>query len=298
MSMRVFRRVVERASFAAAARDLRLSNAAVSKHVAALEESLGTKLLHRTTRKVTPTPVGASYVERCARVLDEIDELDQSVSRAAATPVGLLRVNVPVSFGLLHVTPLLPELLDEHPGLRLEISYSDRFVDLLEEQVDLAIRVARSLPDSASLVAQALGRTAHVVCASPAYVQRFGSPGQPEDLAAHACVTYALSTAPHTWSFDGPRGTQQVDVGGRLALGNSLAVREVVLAGAGIALLPAFYVSEEVRQGRLLALLQGFSPRPATVHASYPRAKFGSAKVRAFVDHLRKRFARASWNLR
>lgn len=294
-SMRVFRRVVERASFAAAARDLRVSTAAASKHVAALEEQLGARLLQRTTRRVSATTPGMTYYEHCVRILDEIDATDAALGRAALAPAGVVRVNVPLSFGLQHVSPLLPELLAQYPELTLDVSFNDRFVDLVEERVDVVLRIARSLSDSSSLVAQRLARTGHVLCASPAYVERRGAPRSPAELAQHECVTYALSNSPTEWTFDGPRGSVSIEVRGRLVVSNSLAVRDAVLAGAGVGLLPRFYVCSELAQGRLVALLPGFEPPGVTVSAVYARSKTLAPKVRVVVDYFKARFSSAEW---
>jgi DNA-binding transcriptional LysR family regulator len=296
-SMRVFRRVVERSSFAVAGRELRLSKGTVSKRIAALEEDLRTRLLNRTTRHVSPTAAGAAYYEHCVRLLDEVELVRQSLGRAAAVPMGVLRASVPLSFGLLHLTTLAPELLAAHPDLSVELSFSDRFVDLLEEQVDVAVRIAQDLPDSTSLVAQRLARAAHVLCAAPGYLQRRGTPKQPADLSKHDAVLYALSRTPGKWSFKGPRGPVQVPVNGRLLLSNSLAVRDAALAGAGVALLPSFYVSDELASGRLVALLPRFKPSALSVYAVYPKARHLTPKVRVFVEHLRDRLTRAPWAL-
>ncbi len=294
-SMRVFRRVVELASFAAAARDLRVSTAAASKHVAALEEALGARLLQRNTRRVSATTPGAAYYEHCVRILDEIEATEAALGRAALAPAGLLRVNVPLSFGLLHVSPLLPELLELYPELALEVSFSDRFIDLVEERVDVVIRIARSLPDSSSLAAQRLARAGHVLCASPAYLARRAAPRSPAELSQHECVTYALSSTPAEWHFEGPRGALTVEVRGRLVLSSSLAVRDAVLAGVGIGLLPKFYVCSELADGRLVPLLPGYEPQRVTISAVYARTKTLSPKVRVLVEHLRQRFSSAPW---
>ncbi len=297
-SMRVFRRVVERASFAAAARDLGISNPAASKHVAALEESLGARLLHRTTRRVTATAAGTAYFERACRVLDEIDAMNQAVGRAASVPSGVLRVSVPLSFGLMHVTSLLPELLEAHPDLTLDVTYSDRFVDLLEERVDVVLRISRSLPDSSSLVSRRLARAAHVLCAAPSYLKRRGRPRSVADIAEHDTVVYSLSTAPGEWTFDGPNGRERVTARGRLVLSTSLAVRDAVVAGAGISLLPSFYVNDELREGTLVPLLERYITAPAILSAVFPESKHVPPKVRVFVEHLRSRFTRAPWALK
>jgi DNA-binding transcriptional LysR family regulator len=297
--MRVFRSVVERASFAAAARDLRLSNGAVSKHVATLEESLGVRLLNRTTRRVTTTAAGAAYFERSRKVLEEIDEMERSVGRSASVPAGLLRVSVPLSFGLLHVTKELPALLAAHPELSLDVSYTDRFVDLLEERVDVVIRASRTLPDATSLVAQKLARAARVLCAAPSYLARRGAPRDVAQLPDHDCVMNNLGAGPRgQWTLSGPGGPETVEVRPRLVLSNSLAVRDAVLAGVGLSVFPAFFVDADLREGRLVRVLEPYAAEPVTVSAVYPGSRHPSPKLRVFVDHLRARFARAPWALK
>jgi len=295
-AMRVFRRVVELKGFAAAARDLRLSNAAVSKQVAALEERLRTKLLNRTTRSLSLTASGAAYYERCARIVDDVDETERALSRSAAAPTGTLRVNAPMAFGLVHIAPHLPALLQRWPELRLDISYTDRFVDLVEEGVDVVIRIASELPDSATLIAQRLVRARMVVVASPAYLRKHGTPKTPAELARHDCVLYSLSRNPGEYTFtDGDGAALRVDVSGRLSTNNSLAVRDAVLAGIGPTLIPSFYVEQQIRAGKLKQLLSEWEPPPLWIHAVYPRSRHLSPKVRVFVELLRERFSAASW---
>lgn len=294
-SMRLFRRVVERQSFAAAARDLRVSTAVASKHVAALEAALGTRLLRRTTRRVSATAPGLAYYEHCVRVLDDIEQTEAVLGRSATLPAGLVRLSVPLSFGLMHISPHLPALLERYPELALDVSFDDRFVDLVEERVDVAVRIARSLPDVASLASRRLASASHVLCASPAYVDRHGAPRSPAELERHACIGYGLSRTPARWTFESPRGAVDVAVQGRLVLGNSLAVRDAVLAGAGIGLLPAFYVHAELGDGRLLALLPAYRTARVAISALYAKTRALAPKVRAVVDFLRQQLSGAPW---
>lgn len=294
-AMRVFRRVVELNGFSAAARDQRLSNAAVSKIVAALEERLRAKLLNRTTRRQSLTPEGTAYYERCVGILDDVDETERSLSKNATAPSGLLRVNAPMSFGLLHVAPLAPVLLARWPALSLDLSFTDRFVDLVQEAVDVVVRIATELPDSASLTAQRLACARRVLCASPRYLRKHGTPKSPVDLARHECIVYSEARPPREWPLDGPGGPIRVNARGRLVLNNSLAIRDAVLAGAGISLLPSFYVEPHLRRGELRAVLTDYVPKPLFVHAVYARSKHLSPKVRAWVDLLRERFKKAEW---
>lgn len=288
----VFRRVAELQSFSRAARELRLSNAAVSKHVAMLEEQLAVRLLQRTTRKVALTATGAAYLAGCARILDELADLDQAVTHATTRVTGTLRINAPAAFGVLYLSPLLPELLAAWPELAIELSMTDRFVDLIEEGVDVVVRIAPSLPDSATLVARRLVGSAQVVCASPRYL-RGRTPRTPADLAHHTCLAYG-SRAPR-WRFTRGKQTFDVPIDARLTVDNSLVLRDAVLADAGIALLPAFYVADLVRARRLRVVLADHAVAPVWIHAVYPRQRHLSTKIRVFVEHLRAHLARQSW---
>jgi DNA-binding transcriptional LysR family regulator len=296
LAMQVFRRVVELRGFSAAARDLRMSNAAVSKQIAALEERLRTRLLHRTTRRVSPTAAGTAYYERCLRILEDVDEAERALAQAGAAPTGTLRVNAPATFGTLHLSPLVPEMLARWPELTLDLSFSDRFVDLVEEGVDVVVRIASELPDSATLIAQRLARVRVVLCAAPSYLAKHGTPRRPADLVKHECVVYSLGRSPGEWTLTARDGTAEVvRVTGRLVAGNSLVIRDAVVAGAGITLLPRFYIVDELRRGTLRPVLESHAPPPVYVHAVYPRARHLSQKVRLFAELLRERFAKAPW---
>jgi DNA-binding transcriptional LysR family regulator len=293
LTLTVFRRVAELQSFTAAARELGLSNAAVSKHVAVLEERLGTRLLQRTTRRVAATPTGAAYLGRCAQLLDELEQLDDEVTSSASTLRGTLRVNVPMSLGLLHVSPLLPAMLERWPELSLEVSLTDRMVDIVEEGVDVLLRVSRTLPDSPLLVAQRLARVGYAICGAPAYFREHGTPRAPGDLANHHCIAYRSSE----WELRHGDRTTRVRIAGRLQIDSSIAIRDAVLAGAGIALLPRFYVDDLLRARRLRAVLTDYEAPPADIHVLYARQPRRSAKVRAFIELLAEHFRKAPWAL-
>lgn len=298
LAMSVFRSVVEQKSFSAAARRLRLSNAAVSKQVAALEDRLRTRLLNRTTRSMSLTPAGAAYYERCARILDDVDEAERALSSSAGAPTGTLRVSVPMSFGLAHVAPLVPEMLAKWPEMRLDVGFTDRMVDVVEEGVDVAVRISSELSDSATLLVQRLARARHVVVASPEYLRRHGEPRVPEELRGHECIVYSLGRNPGVWSFAGPDGPIRVEVRGRLVVDNSIVIREVLLRDQGISLLPAFYVGAQIRNGRLRVVLAEYELAPLQVCAVYPRSRHLSPKVRVLVEMLRERFSAAEWAVR
>lgn len=298
LAMSVFRTVVELKSFSAAARKLRLSNAAVSKHVATLEDRLRTKLLHRTTRSMSLTPAGSAYFERCARILDDVDDVERSLSSSASAPAGTVRVSVPMSFGLAHVAPLVPEMLGRWPEMRLELGFTDRMVDVVEEGVDVAVRISSELADSATLLVQRLARARQVVVASPEYLHKYGEPRAPGDLREHDCIVYSLGKTPGVWSFAGPEGPVRVEVKGRLVVDNSMVIREVLLRDLGISLLPAFYVGPQIRSGRLRVVLADFELAPLHVCAVYQRSRHLSPKVRVLVEMLRERFSEAEWAVR
>ncbi|WP_373046913.1 LysR family transcriptional regulator [Vulgatibacter sp.] len=296
-AMLAYRRVVELQSFSAAAADLRLTPAAVSKQIAALEERLHCKLLHRTTRRLAMTPEGEAYYARCVQILDDVEEAERELAPDAGVPRGKLRVNGPAAFGALHLSPLVPAMLERWPQLELEISLTDRFIDLVAEGVDVAVRIAPVLPDSASLVAQRLASSEVVFCASPAYLRRRGVPSTAADVADHDCVRYSGSLDQRGWQFTGPEGEALVRASGRLVVDSGLLLRDALLGSAGLGLLPSFYVAEELADGRLVRVLRDHEAPPVHVHAVYLRSKHTSPRVRHFVQLLRAHFSAASWAL-
>ncbi len=288
-TMTVFRAVAEAGSFAGAARRLRLSNGAVSKHISALEDALGARLIHRTTRRLALTEVGQSYYKRCARILDEIEAMERDAGSENAAPRGLLRVGAPMSFGLLHLAPALPDLLAAHPELEVGLELDDRFVDLVDERIDVALRIMTSLPDS-SYAAAKIAPIRSALCAAPAYLARAGTPRSPEELAGHVFVVYSLSRSPGHYVIEGPDGPHEIRVTGRITANSSIALREALAAGVGIGVVPTFVVGEALRDGTLVRVLDEYEPRGHTLHAVYPAAQKVPAKVRAFMDFLRQRF--------
>lgn len=290
--MAIFARVVDAGSFSAAAADLGLSKSAVSKAVARLEDRLGSRLLNRTTRKLSLTEAGALYYDGCRRMLSEAETADQAVTRLATAPRGRLRVNAPMSFGTLHVAPCLPDFLARFPDLDIDLTLEDRPVDLVKEGYDLAVRIG-SLPDS-SLVAQRLGPNRRLLCAAPGYLAEQGAPARPEALVDHACLIYSYASEGPLWRFRSAEGEVQLRLSGRLRINNGDALRAAALAGGGIALLPSFLVGDDLRAGRLLRVLPDWQDAyEAAIHAVYPASRNLSPKVRAFVDFLAERFGRA-----
>jgi DNA-binding transcriptional LysR family regulator len=291
-AMQVFAQVVESGSFAKAAERLGLSTSAASRQVAELEGHLQTRLLNRTTRKVSLTESGRAFYERSVQLLADLAEAEQEASRAAVEPRGTIRLTTSVNFGVRHVAPAIADFLAEHPGVRFDVSLSDRVVDLVEEGFDIAIRIGP--PGADNLVARKLGETRLVPCASPAYLAARGAPATPEDLARHNCFTYEYVSPRNVWRFRDRSGVERaVRVSGTLHSNNGDLLAEAAVRGAGIVFEPAFIVGPDVRAGRLVPLLQEFVPAPVPIYAVYPSRKHLSAKVRRFVEFLIARFAEA-----
>lgn len=275
--------VVDHGSFTVAAEHLGLSRSAVSKQVSQLEARLQARLLNRTTRRLSLTEVGEVFYASARRGLQEIGDAEAAVSALQGAPRGTLRLNVPMSFGILHLAPALPAFLERFPEIALDVRLDDRKLDLVEEAFDLAIRIGE-LPDS-SLVARRLCACPHVVCAAPAYLRRHGEPKVPDDLRQHKLLAFSYSDLPARWDFTAPDGrTIAVPVAAAVRMNNSLALRELLLAGAGLTLTPRFVVGADLRAGRLQAVLTGYGVRELEVYAVYPERRHLSPKVRAFVD--------------
>lgn len=284
LDLRLFATVVECRSFSAAARAVRTTTSAASKRIARLERRLGARLLERTTRRVVPTEAGAAFYERAARILADMEEAEKEVATMGGTPQGTLRVNGPVILGERHLAPLLPPFLDRHPAVRIELSLSDAFVNLLAERFDVALRVG-PLADS-TLVRSRVGSAASLVVAAPSYLARAGRPAHPRDLARHSCLRFSHVPAAREWRFRGPRGEVPVRVAGNLEVNHGGAMREAAIAGAGIARLPDFLVADALRVGQLVSLLDDFSVPPTGIHLVRPSAVEPLPKVAAFVDEV------------
>lgn len=283
-AMKVFCSVVENDSLAGASRALNVSPSVVSKQLSGLEDRLGVRLLNRTTRRVSLTDVGSAYYERCKRILADVDEAETAVSTAHSAPRGLLKVTAPTTFAHRHVAPHLPGFLDRYPEVEVQLMVNDRVVDLVDEGIDVAIRIAQ-LKDS-SLIARKLAVNHRMLVASPDYIAKWGMPARPEELANHAIITYAPGNPINDWHFFIDGAEQIYRARGNIAMNNGDSVLQTVLAGGGLAMLAAFMAGEYVKNGKLVTLLEDYVREDVPIYAVYPSGRHLSPKVRAFVDFL------------
>jgi DNA-binding transcriptional LysR family regulator len=290
-AMQAFVQVVEAGSFARAAERLGISTSACSRQVSDLEAHLGARLLNRTTRRLSLTESGRAYHERALQLLSDVEEAEQAASQSTTSPRGTLRLTCPVNFGLSHVAPAAADFLARHPGVKFELSVSDRIVDLVEDGYDMAVRIGQV--GSLNLVARKLGETRGLVCASPDYLARHGQPRTPRDLAGHNCFTYANVSHPGLWRFTDRQGREEaVHVAGNVHANNGDMLCALAVRGAGVVYEPDFIVAADLAAGRLVRLLPDYQGARADIWAVYPSRRHLSAKVRAFVDFLAERFAR------
>ncbi|MBK8160435.1 MAG: LysR family transcriptional regulator [Rhodospirillaceae bacterium] len=296
-TMEAFTKVAETQSFSEAARRLRTSKSLVSRQVAALETQLGVRLFQRTTRSLTLTEEGRGYHEQVTRILAEIEDANLSVSATRAAPRGRLRVSAPMSFGLLHLAPAVPRFLARYPDVELDLSLNDRYVDLIDEGIDLSIRVGR-LAES-SLVARRLAPFRMILSASPAYLAEHGTPQRPEDLKDHQCLCYSSNSLTPEWRLQKLDGTPwPVPIQGHLHADNGDVLRLAALAGTGIAYLPSFIVGGDLQAAKLVALLPDYVPTDSAIYAVYPTSRHLSPKVRAFIDFMLEHIGpRPIWDL-
>ena len=291
--MRVFAAVVDAGSFVGASDALEMSKAAVSRYVGELESRLGVRLLHRTTRKLSLTPEGEVFHARCKELLGSVEEAEAEIASRSGEASGLLRLNVPFTFGLLHLAPLWVEFMRLHPKVTLDVTLSDRVVDLVEEGFDMAVRIAR-LPNS-SLVSRQLTSTRMVLCASPAYLRERGTPTHPAELAQHEVMTYSLFSMGERWEFTGPEGPVSVQVTPRLRSNSGDTCRLAALRHQGIVLQPSFLVGPDVAAGALVELMPRYRSIELGVYAVYPSRRFVAPKVRLLIDFLVEAFRMQAW---
>ena len=288
-SMKVFVAVVDAGSFAAAADRLDMSRAMASKYVLNLEDHLGTRLLNRTTRRLSVTESGSVFYERSAQIISDVTEAEQVAGHMSAVPRGTLKITMPQSYGQHRLGPVIADYVSQYPQVKLDISLSDRKADLIEEGFDLAIRIG-TLPES-GLIARKLGSTRIIVCASPDYLKRRGTPQTPEDLASHSCLGYTLSNSGDEWRLTRQDEEAAIRIAGPIKADNGDMLRLAALSGAGLICQPHFIVSEDLQAGRLVQVLADYTSAEFGIYAIYPSRKHLSAKVRTFVDFLVERLS-------
>lgn len=290
-AMTVFVRIVEAGSLTGAAARLGTSLASVVRALGGLEQALGVRLLNRTTRRIALTDEGHEYHERCRRLLAEIEDAEALLTDRRATPAGRLALTAPVMFGRLHVAPVVIDFMQHYPAVRVELSLLDRVVDLLDEGIDLAVRIG-PLPDS-SLVATPLGETRHVVCASPAFLARHGVPQRPADLAGQPGIRFTGLGRASVWEFADPQaGRRATAAPARVVPGEAFTTNQIdpaldaCVAGLGFGRFLAYQVHALLARGALVQVLAGYEPPPRPIHLVCPHARLLSSRVRTFVDHV------------
>jgi LysR family transcriptional regulator for bpeEF and oprC len=290
-AMEVFVQVVDAGGFTRAAEQMHMPKATVSTLIQALENALSVKLLNRTTRQVNVTADGAAYYEHCRRILADIRDTEDSLSRTHASPSGRLRVEVPSGLGQRVIIPALPDFYRRYPGIAMEMGCGDRPVHLIEEGVDCAVR-GGALPDS-TLIARRIGILHFITCATPAYLAQHGRPAHPDELAGHECINYILSSSKQVlaWDFERAGVSLRSTLPGRFAVNNSEALMMAGLAGLGIMQLPSFLVDDYLRGGQLERVLDDWDTDPVPLHVVYPQSRHLSATVRAFVEWVSELFA-------
>jgi DNA-binding transcriptional LysR family regulator len=292
--LRLFIRVVETGSFSKASADLGLTQPTATKHVAALESRLGARLFHRSTRGVTPTELGAAYYDKAKAIVRELEDADNLAALMQSRVQGTLRINSSVAFGRRVLTPLVLRFMQQHPGLQIDLSFEDRYVNLVEQGIDLAIRMGR-LADS-SLGARYLGVNPWVLVASAAYLKRRGTPATPDALAEHEALIYSSVQGDERWHFAGADGkTVQVPVKGPLRSNNLSALLAAARAGLGLAALPWYVAHDSVRDGVLQPLLTDWTLPSQEIHAVYTSPRLVPTKVLGFIDFLQHRFDGDWW---
>lgn len=287
-SMAVFRRVVEAKNFSAVARETNMSQSTVSKHIAALEERLGTKLLNRSTRSLKLTEAGKEYYHHCIRILNDFQEAEASVGKGKIKPTGTLRISTSAAFGRICLLPYMKEFFQGFPEIDIDLVFNDDYIDLVKEGIDLAIRIG-PLADS-TLIARKIGNSPRVVVASPDYLVKNGRPKKPTDLLNHDCLFYSLQKSPDLWYFNSTQeGDESVRVSGRLKASSPEAICDATMEGLGISVLCEWYVRDYIKQGKLKVILPEYRPTTYDIHAVYPERKFVPQKVKSMIDFLNEK---------
>jgi DNA-binding transcriptional LysR family regulator len=291
--MASFVAVVDEGSFVAAAEVTGQSKAAVSRHVGDLESRLGTRLLHRTTRRLSVTPEGQAFYGRCKELLVAIDEAESELMSTHSEPSGLIRINGPLTFGVLHLAPLWGRFHDQYPEVSLDITLTDRVVDLVEEGYDVAVRISRLA--NSTLVSRKLASARLRLCASKPYLKKYGVPKRPADLASHRTISYTYLATPDEWQFIGPGGPETIRINASIHTNNGDTCVRAALDHQGIVLQPDFLVAEDLRRGTLSELLPQYTSLELGIYAVYPSRKYLPLKTRRLIDFLVESFRNPSW---
>jgi len=293
-AMTVFTKVVASGGFAEAARRLGVTRSAVSKAITDLEQSLGARLLDRTTRRVTATEAGLAYYERCLAILAEIEETEAQISRLHDEPKGVLKVNAPMSFGTLYLGLAIADFMQRYDELKVQLMLTDRIIDPLEEGVDVTVRIG-ALADS-SLIARRITSARLVMVASEGYIARFGEPRSPGDLGQHRALHYGHTTTVQRWELTDRGQLVTVPIAACLSSNNGDTLRAAACKGIGLAILPTFIVGPDIAAGRLKIVLADNPPPELSIHALYAPNRFLAAKTRVFIDFLVERFSKPAWD--
>ena len=284
-SMQAFVQVVEAGGFAAASRTMGLSRSAVNKLVMNLEDALQVQLLQRTTRKVTPTPTGLAFYDRCVAILADIEEAELAISKLQTEPKGQLRINAPMTFGTRYLAPVIAQFLRQYPDVHMALVLNDRFVDPIDEGFDVTVRIAQP-PKSSSLIVHELFPSPTILCAAPSYLTKRGIPVIPKDLVHHDCLIYGHLATDNQWTLIGPDEAHKIKVTGPLCANNGDSLQEAAVQGLGIILLPYFIVNEDLKAGRLQQVMPGYEAPGSSVWVLYPVNRHLSTKVRLFIEFL------------
>ena len=293
-NMDTFVRIVEAGGISAAAERIGAAASVVSRRLKELEQHLGTELFHRTTRRLNLTEAGETWYRHCLRILDDVEQSEMAVAHAHEEIRGRLKVALPSSFGHLHMGPAILDFLAAHPEIEFDLDFNDREVDLMQEGFDLAIRLA-ALPDS-SLMARQLAPIQRVMCASPEYLERMGTPQSLDDLAEHHCLVYSLIRDFEDWQPQGAGTSMKAKIHPYMKSTTGEFLREAAVAGHGIVVMPTFIVYREIEAGKLIPLLTDCKFASINAYAIYPPTRHLSQRVRTFIDFLKSRFEHAYWD--
>lgn len=292
-----FVKVVELQSFSKAAAALSMTKSAVSKQVAALEDTLKVRLLNRTTRTVRLTDEGELFYQQARQIVDAVVEAERQVKNLNEKPSGSLKINAPQSFGIIHLAPALADFAKQYPEITLEVDFTDKFINVLEEGVDVAIRIA-SLTDS-SLIARKIARAQIVFVASPGYIEKFGEPKHPDELVNHRFLEYSYIDRPREVRYRGPNNESGMAmIQGALRANNAFMLREALLADVAMGAFPSFIISDEIKSGKVVQVLKDYTIDPErSIYALFPHNRHMSVKVRLFIDFISQRFATPYWEV-